>query len=201
MNIQAKEAKGYYITLNNDTVHVTFKIPYNPFVSLGPNLSKMQYSIEYYVNKKEKQDLFPIDILAYTFYYINDEYETDTFNFISKKNNLALIDNSLFNFKDDSVLFLRLILKGKLSLYKYYYIGSTSVGAGPNMNSANVITTLDILEKTNETLFKYNSFKFKSEMSEYLSDCPIISKSIAEKKYKPKHILDIVTEYNRICGN
>ncbi|MDB5227716.1 MAG: hypothetical protein JWN78_1909 [Bacteroidota bacterium] len=194
-NSKAIDANGYYVTLKNDTIHAKFKIPYYPNISIDLNYLKLQEKIEVYADKKEKQELLPGDILAFSFYYTNEDLETDTVTYVSRKNTLKLGREF---FQSDSAIFLRLMIKGKLSLYKYYSMGSMPAG-NMGMSAVGVAQEASILEK-NEKLYMYNAFKFRSDIEEYLSDCPAVVKLIEEKKYKSKHLSTIVQEYNRLCG-
>ncbi len=122
----AIDVKGFYVTLKNDTIQATLKIPYLQNVSIEPNFEKMQNSVEYYVNDKEKKVLLPTNCKAFGFYFLDNNFETDTIIFVSK-NKTTEIEKLLSN--DENQLFLRLVIKGKLSLYDYFY-KSESFSAG-----------------------------------------------------------------------
>lgn len=194
MYSKAADVAGFYVNKHNDTIKAKLKIPYFPNISLEPNFMKMQDGIEYYVGV-EKQPLTPDNCNAFGFTYTDDEFNIDTVVFVAK----VLTQKSLLSGNDSSLLFLRVLVKGKLSLYRYYSTGSVTM-AGPTMSSVLVPEEKSILEKNNGSLFMYNSFRFKTDMAGYLSDCPAVIKLMEEKKYKSKHLITIVNAYNNMCG-
>jgi len=195
----ATDGKGYYVTLKNDTVHVKFKLPRNPLLYPGIYLPKLQKEVEFYTDNKEKRVLYPSQVLSYSFTYLNDDDDRETFSFVSKKNTLHL--NATAFDSPDSSIFLNQVIKGKLSLYIFYGSSSSPVGNGISTGFVNIPTTTPILEKAGGELFWYNSWKFKDELSKYLFDCPSVVAKLQDKKFKNRNIKDAVSEYNTDCGN
>ena len=122
---KAEKVKGFYVTNNHDTIKALLKIPYNAAFSIDFNFIKMQQEMEYINDAGEKITMTPNDILAYGFeYYDEREEKDDTMLFVSKKN----IFYRSTDFSDnDSTIFLMQLVKGKLSLYNYYSISSSSL--------------------------------------------------------------------------
>lgn len=193
---KAEKIKGFYVTNNHDTIKALLKIPYNSTFSIDFNFVKMQQEMEYFNEAGEKISYTPNDILAYGFEYFDErEEKDDTMLFVSKKN----IFYKATDFSDnDSTIFLMQLVKGKLSLYTYYSMssGSAVFGAAPN----NVTHSTPILEFSNQKIFTYNTYKFKTEMAKYLADCPLVLQKIEEKNYKNKHLHTVVELYNNLCG-
>ncbi len=191
----AKDIKGIIITKTNDTLHVTFTVSIS-FFTQEPNLQKMQWKVKYLDSTNTKQILRPADAKEVSF-----SYEGETIRMISLKNNLGL-SRSIFT--EDSCVFLKLVIDGKLRLYNYYYTQSSGGGyynstAGMYTGGGSYTAETFILQKNTSELFQSGSMSFKKDMIKYFSDCPAIVKKLEDKTYRRKDVELIVNEYNKDC--
>ncbi len=190
----AKRVKGFFITQNNDTANVNFNIPID-LLTGEPNMEILQWKIKYFDANNKKQTLKPSQ--AKEVFFTIDSKEV---RMVSKLNNLGFI-GSLFG--DNSFIFLKIIVDGKMKLYNYYF----SQGLPGRYDATKGITTvctsysaeLFILQKDTAGLFKISWLSFKKDMIDYLSDCPELAKKVEGKTYRRNDMELIVNEYNREC--
>lgn len=131
-------AKGYYITLKNDTVYATFLID-KTLLSDKIDYIKLQNRVVRLDSAREKVKLFTRDILEYGFVFNNE-------NFTFRKC-FEIIDNKV------SLTFLHLINDGCIAEYKMY---ATSATHGQNGVSITYVTSEIIYSKKKVKYFTYH---------------------------------------------
>ena len=190
----AKNIKGIIISQKNDTMQVVFDIPVNLFTQ-QPNIEKLQWKVNYIDSNNKKQIVKPFQAKEISF-----NYKGENIRMISTRNNLGL--KAPF-FGDNSFIFLRLIIDGKMKLYNYYY---TDYYYSPGVHNSTTGTTTEaipytaknfILQKDTAELFQAGWLLFKKDMIDYLSDCPELAKKMKDKIYLKKDVALIVNEYNK----
>jgi hypothetical protein len=188
--MHATEAKGYYITLNNDTVYVKFKIPLG-FFDGDIRHNALQSKITYFDSLGKKQIIRPNGAKGYYFEYLGEK-----FLFVSLKNTIGLW-SSLDNTTD--YIFLSIKIEGPLRLYSYYYTQSTPGrynGSSFSGGSSSVEEGY-VLQKSGKDIFKPSSLFFKRDMMAYFSDFPELAQKIEKKELKNNNMEEIVKEYNQ----
>ncbi len=101
------------------------------------------------------------------------------------------------------------VIKGKVSLYlksqTTYNANSGTIATNPTANTTNTNLTYYVI-KEGQPMAKYikgNNIdygRFKTNALKFFSDCESLVKKIKNKKYKRKHLEDIVNYYNENCN-
>jgi len=181
--LKAENFEGFIITKNNDTLKATFDIPVLLFTK-KIQFERIQSSIKVFDKNNESRKLNPKLVKEIVFTYQNKKVRM-----ISKHTKI----------EEDSVyIFYRLLIDGKLKLYKYYYYV-----ASPGMNGMvgfGGVASDFILEKEGGKLFSPRSLSFRKDMNEYITDCGELMKKINDRVYGRDALEKIVTEYNNKCG-
>lgn len=193
----AEKIAGYFINKNGDTIHVLLKIPIKfKFFTYEPNYEKLQWKVKYFDANNQKHILTPNQAKELCF-----KYYDKNIRMLSRYNNLRL-RGSIFS--DNTYLFLRLEIDGKLKLFNYYSTQSSPPMYNPStgaMTGAGSYTIgRYILQKDNEKLFRPRGIYFRKDMSEFLSDCPDLVQKIEIKTYRNWDLEQIVKEYNEKCS-
>lgn len=175
-------AKGYYITLKNDTVYTTFLID-KMLLSDELDYLKLQYRVVRLDSAGEKVKLFTRDILEYGFVLDNE-------NFIFRKC-FEIIENKV------SLSFLHLVKDGCIAKYKMYTASATGGKNGVVITHVNG----EIVYSKNKGKLFYIPWRstFTEDMSEWLKDCPEMVGKIKNKEYTRKDVDTIIEEYNSKC--
>ncbi len=102
---------------------------------------------------------------------------------------------------------LKQIEVGKVNLYKFFDVFHSSK-SGPNgsmTSKSSSISRYYIAKENEETLTNLGinglefGKRFKKNASSYFSDCPELVLKIKKRKFKKKHIQDVVKFYNESC--
>ncbi len=190
----AVTSEGYYIKKNNDTVYATFNTtPFSKFL-IKNTLVDLQRSITVIKQDDTKEKLLPQDILSFTLFVKNAKNDliTDTFTFDAKSYKI---------FKKDHYDFMRRIVKGKLSLYVYYYISNmpTQKLNGQGFERSNEFMENYIIVDADDKLYNTSLINFTKELTKVFSDCASVVKKIENKTYNKNNCVEMVNEYNS-CG-
>ena len=84
-------------------------------------------------------------------------------------------------------IFLEIITDGPVKLCRYYY----------RIPYHQIIDYM--LIKNQNEMFQTKPIGFKKQMREYFKDCPDLVKRINEKKYRYRHLPEVVLYYNESC--
>lgn len=114
------------------------------------------------------------------------------------------IGDGFYQYKPNEESWLRVIIKGKVNLYKkdatyYYAYTSTAIPAG------GTVTNYYVEREGENEVFKITSHgeiskNFKKTASAYFKDCPELVEKINNKTYKKTHIEEVIKFYNSNCG-
>jgi hypothetical protein len=192
LSLQAKKVEGK-IVFANETLDVVFNIPIN-ILEDAPNYEKIQLKVKYYDASGEKWTLRPEDAQEIQFTYGQEHVRM-----ISVSNAIGLGGA----FVSSPKIFLKLEIDGHLKLFAYFYTQSTPGMANPatGIMTGGYSFRLDryILQKGEGQLKKVKSASFKRDISEYLSDCPMLVQKIENKEFKKDDIESVVRFYNADC--
>jgi len=184
---QKKSMQGWIIGQNDDSLKVTFRVPYY-ILRQEVSISSIQSGIVYYINKNQKQILKPMFAKSIAI--------------ITERNILTLYSKEIEETKELSLktkkrkVFVERIIEGKINLYYYYTKRIT--GGGTDMSTTTV--TSYILEKDNKTkVIVFNYLNDKSVIKANFTDCSVLIKKIDEKEIKHRDIEEIVHFYNENC--
>ncbi|MBL0049521.1 MAG: hypothetical protein IPP32_15650 [Bacteroidetes bacterium] len=187
--------KGYYITLNGDSVSCTFTIPTDRSINI-PIYLELQKSVIAIVESTQKKQRFKPKQLkkyAFTFDTLNLEFESIPFG------------------KKNAKIFVKKSVSGYLSIYEYYSenevrpqnFGSGMVFAPYNRSYVGGPTYAHIgiyqnflMQKRGALMVFIDGLNFKAEMSNYFTDAPEIAAKIKEGQYTKKLIKKIGEDYN-----
>ena len=192
LNAEAKKIEGK-ILFQNDTIDVTFNIPFK-FFGREPNYEKLQNKVKYYDPKGKIIVLRPHQAKEIRF-----NFEGEEVRMLSRFNTLGF--GTLFPTSDH--IFLKIELDGNLKLFSYYY---TQHSAGM-YNGASGTMSMGysygaggyILQKGDEELKRPAGLSFKKDMIEYFNDCPILAQKIENKEFRKNDLEFIVKFYNSNC--
>jgi len=189
---QAKKLPGYFISKEKDTIRVTYDIPIS-FVMHEPDFEKIQWVIPYRDAKGNKNDLKPniADVVCFT-------YDDVVYKMLTRKNTLDLLgskDNGM------NMMFLRIIVDGaNMQLFQFNSLPNSpgNYNSMQNMTATGSAITNDkyILQKTGDKLFRPRMLTFAKEVSDYLSDYPVLADKVAKGVLKSGDVEIIVKEYN-----
>lgn len=181
--IYAENVEGYYISKNNDTVKVLFKIPIY-LITQKPNFYKLLEKVEYIDSNNKKRVL--------------NQNQTSEFVFVYHNENIRLISV----FIDENYFFLQLIKDGKLRLLKYFQHeaqrGSYNHSTGMREGGYSYDVGVYVMQRDGEVL-ETSEETFRTDMIGYLHDCREISKKVYEKTLGFRDFEQIVDEYNSKC--
>ena len=197
-SLRAKDlVAGYYINLNNDTIHVVFKISTIDF-GTEPNLEYLQKSIAIIDSNNKKEILMPFMAKQFSFDF-NGKIYTMYAACLYCENNL----NEIFlQRKKTGVLNLYLQLK---TVSSGGFSGGGFGGYGGGFSAPTYIagssSTIEhyILQKNNQPLYNITRAFFKHDMKLYFEDCPFLLKKIKEDEFRFEDIETIVDFYNTNC--
>src|ERR1035437_3579455 len=192
---QAKKLEGYYITGKKDTVKTEFNVPW--IITGEPDFEKMQWEIEYFDSKGDKQIL-------------NPEWTAELgFSFKDRSYRMIVVRNSLLltgsKNNKTTVMFMRILVDGpSLRLFQFYVV-STAPGNNSSVYNSNTVgssTSNDkyIFQKKDGKQFRPKVFSFNKEVANYMIDVPELAKKIESKDLNIKEVEQIAKEYNRLAG-
>jgi hypothetical protein len=192
--IEAKKIGGKVIFMN-DTLDVIFKIPIYIF-SKEINFEKLQYKIKYFDSTRDLVVIKPEQAEEIRFLYRNEEVR------MLSRDSRHIIKSVISN---KSKIFLKLEIDGMIKLFTYYNTESSPVmhNSSSELITEGISYQVDkcIIQKENQELVRINRLTFRKNMMEYFSDCPDISKKIADREYRKKDIETIVNHYNSYYAN
>jgi hypothetical protein len=206
--IHSQNTELKVVRKNNGTEYFYFKVPLSGLTN-RIEFEELQEKINCHDSDGKKIQLQPNDIKEISFYYDNHTYRMLSVPTMSAES----FDKGYLNFKENKAqIFLHLIDDGKLQVFKYYKeTPITQPGAiymGKGYAKGGVFTSANIEEKyllrRGSEIFKevLEDRYFSEDMSYYFSDCPVLSKMIANKEFRRGHLLRIVKYYNSNCvGN
>ena len=173
--------KGYYITLQGDTVKAKFRVPIYPnLLKREPNFIKLKVEIVAEVEGKKRR-LTPGDT---RYIFIDWAYDEDI--------ELVFIKR---------VGFLPRVYSGEISVFKNAF--HNSVGFGGTVTGTYQDFNYVMTREGYPTTIAGNGigYSFKKKMSEYFKDCPELVKRINKKEFKAKDTIDMVKFYHTQCNS
>jgi hypothetical protein len=191
---QARKIRGQIIDWQGKSIDVIFNIPFK-LLSSTPNYEKMQYRIVYYDAKGQKIVMKPHEAQEITFVHNNQEIRM-----LSHVNTIGA--GSIFS--NNTHIFLKLEIDGKLRLYSFFYTQNSGGMYSPATGgySAGVAYSVEnyILQKDNSGLVQPRGISFRKDMSVFFQDCPSVAKRIQERDLRKGDLEIIVKMYNDDCG-
>lgn len=188
--LMADNLSGYFVSLKEDTVYVTFKIPVNHDL---PDFEKLQWEV-YYSDSSGNSHLLKPQLTKEFSFTKNGTFYT----FVSNKNTIGLRNDF---YQKEEHLFLHLIKQGKVKLYHYYksqIIGGMSSSGMTNPSS--VAIDKYIIQLENGDLDKIKCMGFKKNALMYFPNCPTLIQKIKKNILTCQQIELIVHEYNYGCS-
>jgi hypothetical protein len=130
---------------------------------------------------------YPADIVEYGFTYEKIDY---SFYAIS---NIFNLDNGRSKFQDRKFVFLRVDVKGPCKLFTCYKLNSISSDLSSVLG---VYNKIPVIKANDKAWFIFESYNFKSDISDYFKDYPALATKISNGEYGKKDLVKIVQEYN-----
>lgn len=192
-NVKAKKIEGLIILNNDETLEVTFIIPFG-FLSPEPSYLKLQTRVRYIDSSNQKKVLKPDDAKEISF--MHNGYEI---RMLSVQDDLQL--SSLFS--SQTKVFLKLEIDGNLKLFNSYATqqspGMYNASMGMSTGGYSYSVERYVLQKGNGELFRPRGISFRKDMSAFFSDCPELVQKIQNKDFRKGDLELIVKEYNKKC--
>lgn len=187
-SLEAKKVDGKLV-LENEAIDVIFNIPVKFFTG-EPIYERLQYKVKYFDSEGKRKILRADDAKEIQFTIGHENVRM-----LSRYNSLGI--GGIFPANNN--IFLRLVIDGKLRLFKYYYTQIPS-----DMDKTSAGTDFDdvekcVLQKGDGELKKPKVSTFKKDMADYLSDCPELVEKIQNKDFRKADIESIVEFYNTSC--
>ncbi|MBL3657911.1 hypothetical protein [Fulvivirga sediminis] len=187
--LHAKNVKGF-IKFADSMQEVTLKIPAGLFGN-HPQYIRLQNKIKYISPNGDVKVLKPSDAEAVKF-----SFKGEMITLVSVKNNTD--QSRLTGVTQDSHIFLKLVMDGKLKLFQYYSAQySPGVGQQPGTTT---IKDEYLLQLPDEPLKRLKSIGFRKDMKEYFSDCPALVEILDSRTLRKKDMEAIVEFYNQNCN-
>ena len=201
---EAKKIPGYIIsksldTGKKDTTYVTFNIPVSRLTG-DVVYFEIQNMVIYYDSLGREVKLRPMGVKEISFVH-NEE----KIRMLSRENHLGVIGG---DFLTNTSVFLKLVITGKVRLFKYYdvkivnrssggyYDGVSYIGGG-TYQTAKVIEKY-VMQKSGGVITKIGKDSFRMDML-LLNDCETIMQKIDDGSYRYSEVEMVIYEYNRIC--
>jgi len=195
INAKAKKIEGYIILNNNETVHVTFLIPFG-FLSSEPAYEKLQTRVRYLDRSSKKTILKPDDAKEISF-----SYGGQKIRMLSVRDDLQL--SSIFS--SQTKIFLKLEIDGKVRLFTSFFTQNSPgmYNASTGMSTGGYMYNVEryVLQKDNSQLERPRGISFRKDMSEFFSDCPELVQKIQKRDFRKGDLELIVKEYNEKCAD
>lgn len=195
VNVFAKKLEGYYITGKKDTIKVQFDIPW--IITGEPDFEKLQWEIEYYDSKGDKQKLNPEWLSEVGF-----SFKEKSYRMLVKRNSLLLTGSKK---NGTTLLYLRVLVDGSyLQLFQFYVVSTAPGNSSSVYNSSTVGSSTSndkyILLKKDGKQIRPRVASFNREVATYLADVPELAKKVETKVLNVKDIEQIAKEYNILAG-
>ncbi len=187
------KCKGYYISVNNDSVACTFDIPIDRSVKTPIYLELQKRVVCVQSATGKKLSLAPKKIARYVFDFDSSQVEMKSIPFGRKS----------------ARIFVKKEVSGYLTIYSYYtenearpqsgftYYGAYNSGYGNGMYSVRTgIFQNFLMQKEGGQVVLIDGLNFKAAMSGYFSDVPELAEKIRKGDYTKKMIRSIGNEYN-----
>lgn len=186
----AKIVNGFYVTLNNDTINCSFKLPTDIWGDIQYHI--IQSKVKCIDKNGEKIKFNPLQIKGFQF-----KYASEIHRYVSLNNDLMIVNNI---FDNNERVFLRIRKEGRLKMYEYHI----KVRSGGSFNGYTGTFTpgysFDVerfcFQKGNEPLVRIKGINFAKKMSEYLADYPELSEKVRNKVLRKEDVNEIVDLYN-----
>ena len=184
---EGERVPGWVVTIAGDTLHGNIK--YN-----NPGL--MSYKVIFWDDKNpsDRQKFKGKDLQGY--WFADAYWEAIKFN-----------DGSIKLSKDQSErLFVRPIIKGRLSMYELYTLENDKLleqeGNNITILPTELVTTSYLKKEGGEmeSLSHVKFLNFKKAMGKVVEDCEIVAQKVAAKEYGRGKLYEIIKEYNQICS-
>jgi len=195
VNVFAKKLDGYYITGKKDTVKAQFDIPW--IITGEPDFEKLQWEIEYYDSKGDKQKLNPEWLSEVGF-----SFKDKSYRMLVKRNSLLLTGSKK---NGTTLLYLRALVDGPyLQLFQFYVVSTAPGNSSSVYNSSTVGSSTSndkyILLKKDGKQIRPKIASFNREVATYLADVPELAKKVETKVLNVKDVEQIAKEYNSLAG-
>lgn len=189
MDLLAKEVEGQII-FEDDTVNVTFDIPFKAFGN-EPIYERLQRRVKYYDASGKKKVLKPKQAKEISF---NDG--SQMIRMLSR----AYKEPGLATKKKP--LFLKLEVDGEVKMFTYYdsrpFLISLPNGANNRVPGGGV--EIELIQKESSTLKKPKELAFRKDILAFFSDCPELAQKIEARDFRRRELASIVQFYNLTCG-
>lgn len=185
----AKKIPGQIISKSGDTIDVVIYVR----GIMGLNYERMQNGIKYKNMNGQAQYAYPEEIEEVRFLHNGEMIRMLSRTYTTHE----------WIFKNSGYVFLQLVTDGKMKYFKHYYTTHHVGYMGPNgqMTGGGTTTTItSLLQKGNGELHEIKLLGYKSDICEYLSDCPELVEKILNKDYRKWDMVEIVEFYNENCG-
>jgi hypothetical protein len=195
LQAEAKKIQGKIVLNNNETINVTFVIPFG-FLSSEPSYLKLQTGVKY-VNASNKKIMVRPDDAKEISFSVNGQ----DIRMLAVDDDLEL--QSIFSSQEK--VFLKLEIDGAVKLFTSYTTQSSPGMYNGATGSMSPGTTYNIekfvLKKGNGRLTRPRGITFRKDMSEFFSDCPELVERIQGRVLKKGDLEIMVREYNKKCSN
>jgi predicted Zn-ribbon and HTH transcriptional regulator len=191
--VEAKRVEGKII-FDNDTVDVTFNIP---FTLLGnqPDFQRLQKKVKYYDASGNRKVLKPDQAREIQF-----SYDSQQVRMLSRAYKGA---GSIFSITKTQ--FIKLEVDGEVKMFAYY---DTRPSAGTIHNSLGKTipaggvrqVKVELMQKQEGELKRLKTFTFRQDMITFFNDCPQLSQKIESREFRRMDLASIITFYNTSCG-
>ena len=179
----ARQVKGYFINLTDDTAHVVFDVPIAP--PNDPDVKHLHFGINFTDHNKVQRELKPHQAKEVCFSYNNI-----TTRLLQRQDHLNL-EKKMFK-KEKSYIFLKLEVDGKLKLFSFYYTQHVSM-------DFSFQAKFMIFQKEQGLLYMPKNTSFRRSMMRYLEDCDKVKQRLDLKMYGKGDEEEIVKDYNDKC--
>lgn len=191
----AKKIPGEIVLNNDETVSVTFLIPFG-FLSSTPTYTKLQTRVRYIDKSDRRVVLKPGDAKEISF-----TWKGQRIRMISVHDDLGL--QSLFSSQQN--VFLKLEIDGEMRLFTSYFVqtspGMYNGSMGMSTGGSYYNVEKFVLQKKGGPLKQPRSLSFRKDMSEYFSDCPELVERIQKRDLRRGDLELMVMEYNKKCAD
>lgn len=168
-HVKAKEFSGFYVTLEQDTIECKFKVSVNLFDNKLLNQLSFRKRIKVVDEQGLIKKIKPTEILSFQVDGTSEGSET----YVPLE-------------VDGKMWFVRLVQKGKLSLYEYFY---------PHGYDGSVMISYVLKQEDKETR-RIPNISWRKKLLNYFEHDAWFVKELEQEGVKYKHIPDIIANYN-----
>jgi hypothetical protein len=185
INLNSQEARGYYVTFENDTVHTTFIIGY---LKEKPNYSLITWQIKYKDKNGVEKFLSPKE--ATEIYFMGRDYKT--YRLYSVLNTIRIKSPADLSGRR---FFAKPIIEGKLNLFVFDYLS--------DFFTQPIYCSIyrKIIVNSNMETVDFSWKKLRKNKLEVFSECPELLKLLKAKDSNITTLAEVVTTYNKLCGD